>query len=178
MEKIKECAIYLVMALCLFMSCAGDTVKENADLRQKIEEFKESITTLRKENAKLRNRVAGLEQELEKAAPKEGSRKPKKPEEPEQRTKKVASWKGSGQKTTEPFRITKTPWAVIWSSNPGQYGGFLSISVHKTNGELVSLAANTTEKTSDVSYVYETGTFYLGINAANTKWVIEVHKSL
>lgn len=41
---------------------------------------------------------------------------------------------------------------------------------------MVGLAANVGESSSDVSYVYERGEFYLQINAANVRWSVEVEE--
>jgi len=94
----------------------------------------------------------------------------------------VNSWSGSGMKTTEPFTIDKIPWNIVWSSNPkmneGQSVGMLQVLVYNTNSPDVPVAivANTMENTSDTSFVYETGEFYLTMNAANTSWEVTVFK--
>lgn len=92
-------------------------------------------------------------------------------------TRKIGSWKGTGIKNTEPFTITKVPWIIAWGNRSSQYGGILQIFVYRTNGELVNLVANTMQDESDISYIYEKGSFYLNINAANTNWVVEVHET-
>jgi hypothetical protein len=95
----------------------------------------------------------------------------------------IKEWTGTGIKTTEPFTINSKPWAISWANNPtligGQSMGILQIMVYNTRNPniLASLAANSTERGSDTSYVYETGTFYLTINAANTQWVVQVWAS-
>ena len=92
----------------------------------------------------------------------------------------VKEWTGNGIKTTEPFAIDSKPWVISWSSNPevvdGQSVGMLQIMVYDTESPdfPLTLAANTGEKSSDISYIYETGTFYLTINAANTQWEVQV----
>jgi hypothetical protein len=92
----------------------------------------------------------------------------------------LKQWSGNGIKTTEPFSIPNKPWSIKWSSNPvilnGQSAGMLQIMVYDTkNPNLpVTLAANTNVQSSDTSYVYQSGEFYLTINAANTDWKVEV----
>jgi hypothetical protein len=88
---------------------------------------------------------------------------------------KIASWKGNGIKTTEPFTVTKAPWKIAWTQKVSQYGGVLSILIYKTNGNMESIAANSSKSGSDVSYVYNTGTFYLEINSFNSDYTIEVY---
>ncbi len=166
--------ICLTLVICFLMACTGDVAKENKLLKQQMEDLKQSLSKVRQENTDLRNRISRLEQGVQKKTPRQDSSVKDKSTSA---TRKVASWKGSGQKTTEPFAITKTPWAVVWSSKPNQYGGILQIYVNTINGELESMVANTMEKTSDISYVYKTGTFYLEINSANTNWAIEVHQA-
>ena len=92
----------------------------------------------------------------------------------------IKEWSGTGIKTTEPFTINSKPWAISWANNPtligGESMGILQIMVYNIkNPDIpVTLAANTMEKGSDTSYIYETGTFYLTVNAANTQWTVQV----
>lgn len=84
---------------------------------------------------------------------------------------KVNSWSGTGIKTTESFTITGSTWRIN-HSNSG--GGVFQVYVYKSNNELVTVAANTTQSGSDTSHVNQSGSFYLTINAANTNWTVEV----
>lgn len=92
----------------------------------------------------------------------------------------LKEWQGSGIKTTESFNIVYQPWVISWANNPeimgGQSMGVLQIMIYDvdTPNIPISLTANTGEKTTDTSYIYETGTFYLFINAANTHWNVQV----
>jgi len=92
----------------------------------------------------------------------------------------IKEWKGSGIKSTEAFTVNRKPWVISWANNPevigGQSMGILQIMVYSTKNPNipVTLAANTMKKSSDTSYIYETGRFYLKINAANTEWVVQV----
>ena len=94
--------------------------------------------------------------------------------------KLIKEWTGNGIKTTEPFTIISRPWVISWANNPelfdGQSMGILQIMVYSTENPdfPVTIAVNSMEKGSDTSYVYETGTFYLTINAANTQWAVQV----
>jgi len=90
-------------------------------------------------------------------------------------TQIIKEWTGDGIKKTEPFLISKQPWAISWVCNmSGSYGGIFSIMVYTTKNELVALVANTTQSSSDVSYIYETGTFYLDIGGYDANWAIQV----
>ena len=92
----------------------------------------------------------------------------------------IKEWTGNGIKTTESFTISSKPWIISWTNNPevvgGESMGIFQIMVYDTKNPdfPITLAANTTEKGSDTSYIYETGTFYLTMNAANTQWVVQV----
>jgi len=94
----------------------------------------------------------------------------------------VNCWNGDGIKTTEPFTINEQPWFVNWTSNPqiidGQSMGLLQIMVYETDQPTIpiTLAANTQEQGTDTSYIYQTGTFFLTMNAANTEWQVCVFK--
>lgn len=92
----------------------------------------------------------------------------------------VGSWQGTGIKTTEPFTITSSPWHIVWDNDPMMSGGdslgILQVMVYdvSTPDFPITIAANSMKKTLDTSYVYQTGTFYLTINAANTEWDVSV----
>lgn len=102
------------------------------------------------------------------------------PEAPEPELTLVKSWSGTGIKTTEPFTIRKQPWIINWTNKPqkmeGQSIGILQIMVYRSDQPdiPITLAANTQADEVDTSYVYETGTFYLTMNAANTSWEVNV----
>jgi hypothetical protein len=92
----------------------------------------------------------------------------------------IKSWSGTGIKTTEPFTITLTPWAIGWAHEPetmnGQSLGLFQIYVYnvKNPNIPVAIAANSISEEQDISYIYQAGTFYLTINAANTIWAVTV----
>ena len=92
----------------------------------------------------------------------------------------VAEWAGIGPKTTEPFTIESAPWAIDWTHVPttlkGKSIGTFQIMVYDTEepGIPVAIATESVEKDSDISYIDEAGTFYLMINAANTRWTVRV----
>ncbi|MCK9569563.1 hypothetical protein M0R72_11540 [Candidatus Pacearchaeota archaeon] len=90
----------------------------------------------------------------------------------------VKKWQGTGSKTTEPFEINTSPWAIHWSNSPtSSMGGHLAIIVYSaSSNEYLDLAANTTKTGSDNSYVYHKGIFYLDISGVNTDWTVEVLK--
>lgn len=94
----------------------------------------------------------------------------------------LAEWKGIGTKTTEPFLITKTPWVVSWAFQPklGAYGiepNYFGVTVRQPNdrfAQLVANIANMQQGTTDNSYIYETGTFYLEIDGIGGDWAVKV----
>lgn len=94
----------------------------------------------------------------------------------------VQSWKGTGIKTTEPFTINNQPWSINWASKPeiigGESMGVLQIFVYSIEEPdiPITLAANTMEEATDISFVYERGTFFLTINAANTNWAVDIYE--
>jgi hypothetical protein len=54
--------------------------------------------------------------------------------------------------------------------------GMLQVYVYNVNNTSlpVTIVANTSEQTSDDSYIYQRGTFYLTISGANTTWTVNV----
>jgi len=94
----------------------------------------------------------------------------------------VKSWSGTGIKTTEPFTIQEKPWIVNWVNDPeimgGQSVGMLQIMVFSEDDPdiPIDIVANTQEAGTDTSYIYEVGTFFLTMNAANTSWGVYVFK--
>jgi len=92
----------------------------------------------------------------------------------------IKEWSGTGITTTETFTISENPWSIKWQSNPtmmnGSSMGMLQVYVYRTDNPNIpiALAANTSEATSGTSYVYNSGTFYLTINAGNTAWDVQI----
>ena len=92
----------------------------------------------------------------------------------------LKNWDGTGIKSTEPFTINKQPWYIIWTNEPeimdGSPIGILQVTVYESSQPdlPIAFAANSMEATTDTSYVYQTGTFHLDINAANTEWEVSV----
>lgn len=82
----------------------------------------------------------------------------------------VISWKGNGAKTTESLRVKKS-WRIKWKN----LGDILQVYVHNLNGDFIALPVNTLEKGEDISYIYETGEFYLTINALG-RWEVEIEE--
>ncbi len=95
--------------------------------------------------------------------------------------KQLMAWSGSDTiENTEPFRITKAPWAVVWSHTASDSAEttmtMLNINIFRTSDPQTSMAmaAMSVETASDVYYVYETGEFFLNINAVGTTWSVAV----
>jgi len=85
----------------------------------------------------------------------------------------IKTWRGTGTKNTEPFTVNTSPWLIRWTNNPtSDFSGRIAIWIHGDGG--VDLIANTSGAGTDFSYVYRTGTFYLGIEGVNTNWTVEV----
>ena len=87
----------------------------------------------------------------------------------------VGQWQGQGSLiTTEVFRIDKTPWAVEWTFSGGVFPNIFQSSVYRVGEQFPFVTvANTDAPWSDVSYVYETGEFFL-VSGAFTSWSIRV----
>jgi len=86
----------------------------------------------------------------------------------------LASWKGSGAKTTESFQA-KSEWRIRWKTSNEVFAGagILQIMVYDSAGKLASLAANKQGVGSDTSYVRgPAGKYYLEINSGNVDWEI------
>ena len=89
----------------------------------------------------------------------------------------VASWGGSGTKTTESFQITGSEWRINWKTSKGGLGvDLIQIYVYDASGSLVSLAANAMDAGSDTSYMHSrAGRYYLTVNTA-TNWAIVIEE--
>jgi hypothetical protein len=81
---------------------------------------------------------------------------------------RVGEWSGKGPKNTETFHIPSHEWMIQWSTSPLKsmfgIGGF-QIFVHKSDGILVGVAANVTEKDNDRTIMRGAGDYYLSINS-------------
>jgi len=98
-------------------------------------------------------------------------------EEAEASWHKIKEWSGTGIKTTEAFEIQGKQWRVTWTNKDttGFGGSYIGIDAERPGGALpVSMIANATGDGGDTSYIYESGEFVLGINAANGSWTIVV----
>jgi len=97
---------------------------------------------------------------------------------------KIKEWSGTGTKTTEAFTISGSQWAISWGFNPdsptyGVYANFFSIETYKSGGtfpiDLTANIANTNQNLSDVSYIHQSGTFYLNITSMSGNWKVVVY---
>jgi len=92
----------------------------------------------------------------------------------------VAEWTGIGTETTEPFTIESESWVIDWAHVPsevkGQSIGTFQIMVYNVEEPdiPVVIAVNSQEREADVFTIEGKGTFYLMINAANTRWAVRV----
>ncbi len=92
----------------------------------------------------------------------------------------VAEWTGIGPRTTDPFTIESESWVIDWRHVPSELNdqpiGTFQIMVYNVEEPdmPVIIAANSQEKEADVFTIEGKGTFYLMINAANTRWAVRV----
>lgn len=90
----------------------------------------------------------------------------------------VATWRGDGTKSTETFSIKSSEWRILWATKIQLASAsikMLQIMVYNEKGELVALAANTTNAGDDFSYVRsKPGNYYLEIMSLNCDWAIAV----
>lgn len=96
----------------------------------------------------------------------------------------IKSWEGSGIKNTEPFQISADVWRVVWvseasgfSKESGGAGHIFQLYLQKPGDDLfMEILANVANevKSSDTSYVYRQGRFYLQMNAGNGNWEVKV----
>lgn len=81
----------------------------------------------------------------------------------------VKSWSGDGAKTTEQFTVG-AEWRLDWVND----GSYLGVTVYDVRSDLpIELAANTTQKGSDSTFLHKAGTYYLKVNAIGP-WKIAV----
>lgn len=89
----------------------------------------------------------------------------------------IAQITGNGSKQTEIYHIPAREWIISWKTEPGQYGPMnFAISVHKANGELVSIAANVIGKSEDHTVMHVEGDYYLSINTSQPYAIVIVAK--
>ncbi|MFC2005806.1 hypothetical protein ACFLVG_02450 [Chloroflexota bacterium] len=92
----------------------------------------------------------------------------------------IKQWAGKGPLTTKPFTIESESWLIEWEHVPSQLKGSsvgsLQIIVWGEEGSSspVDVAANSMVEESGTSRIDEAGTFYLMINATNTRWSVRI----
>ena len=92
----------------------------------------------------------------------------------------VAEWTGIGTKTTDPFTIESESWVIDWGHVPSEIKdqsiGTFQIMVYNVEEPdiPVVIAVNSQERDADIFTIEGKGTFYLMINAANTRWAVRV----
>jgi len=104
----------------------------------------------------------------------------KEPSTSQEQSQVISHWVGAGAKTTENFTVDSAPWAIDWIHVPTVINnrslGSLQILVYDTEKPQapVAVVADSRLKESGTYYMDKTGTFYMMINATNTRWVIKV----
>ena len=92
----------------------------------------------------------------------------------------VAEWTGIGTRTTDPFTIESESWVIDWAHVPSEIKdqsiGTFQIMVYNVEEPdiPVVIAVNSQERDADIFTIEGKGTFYLMINAANTRWAVRV----
>lgn len=80
---------------------------------------------------------------------------------------KVSQWQGKSIKDTETFNISSGEWRISWETRAGEFGDMnFQIFIHKSNGDLVTLAANVIGYDKDSTIMRGKGSYYLSINTA------------
>jgi hypothetical protein len=96
----------------------------------------------------------------------------------------IKEWSGKGTKTTESFVTSGEQWAISWVFNPDPsefeiYANYFGIYVYRTQDDIpinvVANIANVSSGQSDISYMHESGTFYLTVNSYNGTWKFKVY---
>jgi hypothetical protein len=90
----------------------------------------------------------------------------------------IGEWSGSGDKNTEPFTISKSPWTIEWEKHPtSQTESLLQVFIYRPNADLwldyVQSGTGINFET-DTGYIYKTGTFYLNISGLSCSWKVRV----
>lgn len=90
----------------------------------------------------------------------------------------IATWSGSGLKTTEPFTITGSPWRVSWKAkSTGEMLTLFQGCVRPIGGGVLDMVyfANSMSEGEDTSYVYlGPGEYYIEISAIGCSWAVTV----
>ena len=143
------CVILIAVTI---LSCDTGVKKENARLKEQVRELQKMLSQLKSENEGLKDKI----------------------QKQQQLASEIGAWNGTGGKKTELFNIEKSPWSVVWTNEPAHTTSFFQIYLQRSDDEQGDLLVDTTRKASDISYLHETGSFYLSIRAAKTSWTIKV----
>ena len=97
---------------------------------------------------------------------------------PETEAQMIKEWSGSGDKTTEPFTISSSPWVIEWEKNPeSRVASMLLIMVYSPGSNIpveIFESGSDIDYETDTNYIYHIGTFYLEIGAAACDWNIKI----
>ncbi len=89
---------------------------------------------------------------------------------------KITEFSGSGTKSTETFRVTEDEWRIKYEVNGENIMVFSLFIYPKGESKKYVDIVVATETTNDESYIYESGEFYLKINAANCSYRITIEE--
>ena len=90
----------------------------------------------------------------------------------------IGEWAGSGDKNTEPFTISRSPWTIEWEKSPtSDISSLLLIEIYYPGADMwVDYISSGTGLSfeADTGYIYKTGTFYLDISGLSCDWKVKV----
>lgn len=90
----------------------------------------------------------------------------------------LKEWSGTGNKNTETFHISSSPWTVEWLKTPTDSSPLLMIEIYRpgeqTFTDYISSGTSNPGIQADTGYIYETGTFYLNITGLSCNWDVKV----
>jgi hypothetical protein len=96
----------------------------------------------------------------------------------------VGKWDGDGIKNTETIAISGSQWAVSWTFTPdspilGVYANYFAIEVYQAGDvfpvALIGNIANVNSGRADISYIHESGNFYLSVTSMSGSWAVKVY---
>jgi len=95
--------------------------------------------------------------------------------------KVLKQWTGRGDKVTEEFTMSSSPWEVYSSNTPDNANwqvekGDLKITVINKDTGKSQEVWNSYRPNESTSGMSDTGTFYLEIKSTNTRWIVRIRQ--
>ena len=168
LNRMKVLAIVLSLSLVVSSGAIGKLMEKEREFIKLLDkaqiEYLEGNFSLVKE---LLNKACSFMEE--------NSKGPQVETKTEERWVEITSWKGKGgKKTTEPFTIESKMWRIKYESQEDMFTVFVVRPGEKLSVATPVLGASAGK---DISYVYESGVFYLDITAAG-EWGIKIEQKL